>query len=87
MVSLLVMASATIHLGQRGGVGQILAFQISVAVGAGQGTVNGASEFLLIHEQRNRSTAAFGGQGLVAVASQAIVIGGRSSGGLDYERY
>ena len=82
MLFLLVgVAGAALNGNHARFMGKILPGQIGVARGAGQRRVNRRSELLAIHEQRDRARAALGAHSLVAVAGEAVVVGGVGGAG------
>src|SRR6476660_7422073 len=74
MLGLLVgMTIAAVNLGRRRG-GDVLAFEIGVASGAGECRMDRAAEALAIDIDRYGLLAMLGCHGLVAVTSQACVV-------------
>ena len=70
------MAGAAVHLGYGGLVRQFLAFQRSMAGGAGERTVNRRAKLLRVHVERDGLGPALGGQALVFMTGQAVGVAG-----------
>ncbi len=78
------VAGAALDRSDAGVMGQVLAVERGVAGSAGEDAVNRSAKFLGVDKQGDGPTAVLDGHGLVAVAGEAVVVGG--TGGADAGR-
>jgi hypothetical protein len=79
------VAGAALDSGEGGVVGEVFAFEVGMAIGAGERAVDGGLESFGIDEAGDRFAGLGSGKRLVAVAGEAVVVGdiggGRGGGG------